>query len=414
MNGRTSTRMTMLAAIAVALAVTAFVVAGITQRHPIWLFEPDFRVYHMAGSAVLDGVSPYDVTTVEGYPFTYPPFAALLLAPLGLLKVHFAFVIWNFVGVLALAAAIWLALGLLAPADRVRRARFAVLATAVALPMGPVLLNICVGQINVLLMLLVLADLVRGRGRSQGVAIGIAAGIKLLPLIFVAYLLITRRTRAAGVAAASFAATVLVGFLVLPGPSALYWGELMLDTNRVMTPGAPPFNQSIRGVLAHLPGVLHSTWLWLVLAIVVGVAGLAVSAWCARRGMAAAGIMACAVTGLLVSPVSWPFHWVWMAPGLALWAWWAWHRRRVAHAWGVALTWLVLTASGVLTFLIAVGAPTQVSAPVVMHGSLTAVIWLNSLIVLAGLVFLGTLAVRLRRTGQLSTSDARVPVSAGR
>ncbi|HEY0452057.1 glycosyltransferase 87 family protein, partial [Actinophytocola sp.] len=290
-----------IAAVAIAAAVTAVVVFGIMQRDPIWLLEPDFRVYHMGASAVLSGVSPYDVATIEGYPFTYPPFAALVLAPLGLLNVHFAFAVWTFVNVLALEAAIWIALGLVDPESRVRRARFAVLAMAAALPMAPVLLNFSVGQINVLLMLLVLADLARRPGRSQGIGIGIAAGIKLIPLIFIVYFLVTGRIRAALVAAATFVATVLVGFLVLPGPSARWLGGLVLDVGRMMTPGAAPFNQSMRGVLAHLPGVLQTQWLWLTLAIVVGLAGLAISAWASRRGMEAAGIFACVVTSLLIS-----------------------------------------------------------------------------------------------------------------
>jgi len=255
------------------------------------------------------------------------------------------------------------------------------------------------------LMLLVLADLARRPGRFQGVALGIAAGIKLTPLIFVAYFLITRRIRAAVVSAATFVATVLVGFLVLPGPSARWWSGLVLDTSRMTPPGVAPFNQSIRGVLAQLPGVLHAPWLWLTLAIAVGLSGLAISAWYSRRGMEAVGIFACAVTGLLISPVSWPHHWVWLIPGLALWLWWARHRQSVAHALGVTLTWLVLVTSGVLTFLIVVGTPNLASAGAVLPNTLTSIVMLNDLTVLAGLGFLGTLAAILWRTEQRSTSE---------
>ncbi|XVS67383.1 glycosyltransferase 87 family protein [Actinosynnema sp. CA-299493] len=385
-----------VAALALAAAVTVVLVAAIARPDPLWLIGPDFRVYHVAGSAVLDGISPYDVATVEGYPFTYPPFGAVVLAVLGLASVPVAFAGWTFVNVLALETAIWLALGLVAPRSRDRRATFALLAAAAALPLAPVMLNFAVGQINILLLLLLVADLTRRTGRFQGVAIGIAAGIKLLPLIFIAYLLFTRRARAAAVASGTFAATVLVGFLVLPGPSARWAGGLVVDIGRMMTPGAAPFNQSIRGVLAHLPGVLNAQWFWLVLAVPIGAVGLGVAAWASRRGQEAVGVFTCALTGLLVSPVSWPFHWVWAAPGLAVWVWWAW-RRNAAHVAGAALTWLVLAASGVLTFLIAVIAPTQTSAGVVTAGMLTTVVVLNSLTVVAGIVFLAALAVALRR-----------------
>jgi alpha-1,2-mannosyltransferase len=197
------------------------------------------------------------------------------------------------------------------------------------------------------------------------------------------------------VSSATFAATVLVGFLVLPGPSARWWGELVLDTGRMTPPGSAPFNQSMRGGLAQLPGVLHAPWLWLTLAIVVGLAGLAISAWASRRGMEAAGILACAVTGVLISPVSWPHHWVWVVPGLALWLWWARRRQSSAHSWGVTLTWLVLVASGVLTLLFVVGASSL----------FLTVIMLNSLTMLAGLGFLGTLGTVLWRMKYRSTSE---------
>ena len=58
--------------------------------------------------------------------------------------------------------------------------------------------------------------------------------------------------------------------------------------------------------------------LWLVAAVIVGVLGLAAAVILYNSGQTFAGLMACALTALLVSPISWDHHWVWIAPGLAL------------------------------------------------------------------------------------------------
>jgi hypothetical protein len=45
--------------------------------------------------------------------------------------------------------------------------------------------------------------------------------------------------------------------------------------------------------------------------------GIGIAAIAARRGEHLLGILVCGVTGLLVSPISWTHHWVWVVPGLA-------------------------------------------------------------------------------------------------
>ncbi|MGM1062908.1 glycosyltransferase 87 family protein [Saccharothrix sp. Mg75] len=379
-------------AVALSLAVTALVVVAHAFENsiPFPVMANDFAAFRIGGAAVLDGASPFEVATGDGYQFLYPPFAALTLAPLGLVSVEVGFALWTFATMVALIASVWLALGLLAPASTTRRARFAVLAAAVAIPTTPVLYLLGFGQVNVFLMLLCLLDLARRPGRFQGVAIGIAAGIKLTPLIFVAYFLLTRRTRAAVVTAVTFAATAVVGFLALPGASVSFWTEHVLDTDRMVPPGAAPFIQSMRGVLAQLPGFLSAQWVWLLLALVVGASGLLVSAWASRRGLEAAGALACAVTGLLISPISWPQHWVWVVPALAAWLWWARERRGAGHAAGVLASWLVLVATAALMF------PTPIGMGVVIP-PVAGIVFLGSLQVLGGLAFLGALAAALRR-----------------
>jgi alpha-1,2-mannosyltransferase len=250
-------------------------------------------------------------------PFTYPPFAALLLA----VGSGASFAIWQVglavltIGLLPVVA--YLCLGLAGRPAGPARAAAAFAIAAVALWLEPVAMTLFFGQINVLLLALVVGDLaLPDRIKGKGVGIGLAAGIKLTPLIFIPYLLFTRRVRAAAVSALTFAVTVGLGFALLPHASAVYWG------GKVAQLGSRHFhldNQSLNGVilrLTHAGPDAHAYWL--VAAVVIGVAGLATSILASRRGHELLGLVACAATSLLVSPISWSHHYVYVVPALVL------------------------------------------------------------------------------------------------
>jgi alpha-1,2-mannosyltransferase len=148
------------------------------------------------------------------------------------------------------------------------------------------------------------------------VAIGIAAGVKLTPLIFVPYLLFSRRRRAACVALGTFAATVIGGYALLPSDSQQFWGGLFLDPSRVGGRYVPA-NQSLRGLILRLDPSFGS-WRLLAIALIVGLAGIVLAVLASRRGDEAVGFSLCALTGLLVSPVSWTHHWTIAVPALLL------------------------------------------------------------------------------------------------
>src|SRR5262249_54634756 len=222
----------------------------------------------------------------------------------------------------------WLTLGGVGvPKGRIRIGALLAVSAA-ALWTQPVQSNLGLGQINLLLMTAIIWDL-RPRHAAEspkwtGVATGIAAGIKLTPLIFIPFLIVTRRFREAAVATAAFAATVGIGFAVVPGASAAYWPGGLFD--RVTgTPRASDqfffaaaWNQSLRGFLSRLlvDGQL-AIGPWLIAAILAGVTGLLCATWLYRDGYPMLGLLTCALTGLLISPVSWLDHWVWVAPWLA-------------------------------------------------------------------------------------------------
>jgi alpha-1,2-mannosyltransferase len=300
-------------ATATGLLVTLEWVRGHTDL--TWL-PGDLSVYREAARAVLSGGSPYQVA-VNGYGFAYPPFAALVFAPLGWLGRAAGYWSWTLATLVSLQAVTWLLLGRLGVTDRRRRSALLPACTLALLPLSPIAGTLLLGNVNILLMVLVLADLLWVKGRYRGILIGVAAGIKLTPLIFVPYLLLTGRVRAGMTVLLSFAGTVGIGVLLLPGPSLTFWGGALFDSSRTRPPGEQAFGSSIRGaVLGLLPDALAPVWLPASLA--VGVAGIALAVRASRRGEELLGIVVVAVTGLLVSPVTWYAHWVWCVPVLAL------------------------------------------------------------------------------------------------
>src|SRR5215217_1885329 len=221
----------------------------------------DLFVYLYGGRTVLDGLPVYlSGDPVTGLHFTYPPFAAVVMVPLALLPTWLAAALWTGASVGALAAVILLVRREL---DRPAPGWLVALLTGGALALEPVWQNLVFGQANLFLMLAVLVDLVRPERRWSGVLVGIAAGLKLTPLVFVVLLVLVGRRAAAGRAALAFAGTVAVGFVVLPGSAAMYWADNLLDARRIGPP-ALAHNQSVYGALTRLldgpppPGHSHS------------------------------------------------------------------------------------------------------------------------------------------------------------
>ena len=176
----------------------------------------------------------------------------------------------------------------------------------------------------------------------QGIATGVAAGIKLTPLIFVVYLLVTGRIRAAAAAGLAFAGTVAAGFILLPRQSRSFWLRgVFLNQSRIGN-NYNPANQSLAGMMARLGGGLTAvhSW-WVVAALGTGAGGLAIATMLHRRGQRLAGLACCGVTGVLVSPISWTHHWVWVIPLLVAMAATAWRRRSPVWALATAAWWTV-------------------------------------------------------------------------
>ena len=273
-----------------ALSLTAYLVDQAVHRHAV-LSWYDLNVYNDAG--LITRQLPAILYTWElkvGIQFTYTPFAALIFSGGSMLKFSTLRWIMTSASLAAIPLTAWLTLGGMGKRRAWLAAALAV--SALALWIQPVSKALFLGQIEPLLMLLVVWDLTRSDERRwKGIGIGLAAGIKLVPLIFIPYLLLAGKIRQALVATATFAATIVLGFLTLPGPSASYW-----LTGYFMRPGRTGsvhslVNQSLLGLIARLYGTVGpAQGAWVPLALAVAVCGVVAGAMLSRARPASSGL----------------------------------------------------------------------------------------------------------------------------
>lgn len=351
----------------------------------------DLRVYRSAGHALYHGGSPFTGFYTESHlPFTYPPFALLVLSPLSLLgPLGLIEGLWWLASSAALVFTLYRLLttnggespsttntgeGLLTTnsgegrlttntgegrlttdTDEVPRepeappsgsgmakpralAVAALLGAAATLALEPVRSNMDYAQINVLLMLLVVVDLTnRQTTRTwwRGCLVGVAGAIKLTPLLYLVAFAVRRDWRSLARGVGTFAGATAVSWLVLPSDSNLYWFHQATDAQRT-GPIAIVSNQSWNGLLRRPPfhwGDLTAV-LWVILVIATVACGVFLAARLTAAHRTAETVMALGLTELLVSPVSWTHHWSWVAIApIAAVSLWRVHR---------AVAWLLL------------------------------------------------------------------------
>ena len=252
------------------------------------------------------------------YGFTYPPFAGLVMAPMSVLPFPLVVVIAS-VATLATTALVvrWLV------GPMIRRAGWPMwfgfgVAVCFAVSFEPVRETLTFGQVNTLLLALVAGDLLFGVAKGKrwgGIGIGLATAVKLTPGVFILYLLVTKRWRAAATAIVTAAAATLASGAAATDQSREFWTSALWDTGRV---GVLSYvsNQSLRGFLARLPidSVASRIWILGVL-VLLGFWAWRVRAAAARHdelgGLALTGILGC-----LISPVTWVHHCVWLLPAI--------------------------------------------------------------------------------------------------
>ena len=292
------------------LAVELAVVTGFAAAYNAL----DFRIYMWGGHAVTHDTQLY-LNLAYGHWFTYSPFAAVVFVPSAALPLALARTGWDLASVAALGYSLVLVLKLAG----YRPSRTAIAGvTAAAMVLDPVYQTLFLGQINLILLALILTDVWRvASGRTAGLGVGVAAAVKLTPAIFIVFFLLAGKVKPAVIAAATFLGCGLIGLIVAPGASERYWEHLFYDTSRV---GAPYIsNQSPYAAAIRIAGGAAHVGAWyVVIPVALGAVGLAAATILARHGDWLDAAAVTGTTGLLVSPISWAHHWVWILPALVV------------------------------------------------------------------------------------------------
>ncbi len=359
----------------------------------------------MGGAATLDhpgALYSYvyaDQTPDFPLPFTYPPFAAVVFYPLHLLPFGLVAFLWQVATMAALYGAVRISQRLMGvpagPNGSGRRA--AMVWTAVAIWIEPLRSTFDYGQVNVLLMLAALWAVCTTRWWLSGLLVGVASGIKLTPAITAVYLVGVRRLRATAFSAVVFLATVGVSALIVGDQARYYFTDLLGDAHRV-GPIGTSFNQSWRGAISRILG--HDAGFGpLVLVAVAVTVVVAILAWRALDTSDHLGkLLVVELFGLLLSPISWTHHWVWLVP-LMIWLLHGPLRERLGArilGWG----WLALTIIGV-PWLLSFAQPTiwQISRPWYLA-------WAGLVYVVATLATLGWIATTGKQSRQVRPASS--------
>lgn len=327
-----------------ALIVSFILLPLVIQNGTLWAYAPntmDLSVYRLAVEDMVNGRDIYLTSTpVDNLKFIYPPIAAILMSPLVVGPYLVWQIIWTIVGTGALLSVL----------RRVRVPRglvLGIIAAVLVLAMEPIRTTMGYGQVNTMLMALVVADLLpanpdRPRRVPRGALIGLAAAIKLTPLLFVVFAVLILKHRVAIMATVSFVFFTGIAWILLPAESLKYWSSL--GKGEVNTAG-PVYvgNQSVSGAFTRWFAEDRPT---IVAALLFGflIAGLAtlVAAWWWRRGEKVFAVGLVGLATCLASPLSWTHHHVWavvlliavtMTSTLPKWAIWA------SRAWAI---WIAL------------------------------------------------------------------------
>jgi alpha-1,2-mannosyltransferase len=394
---RSSRREALLAVVVSAIAVVVVARWAMVSGSRI-----DVDTFRAAGHAVLRGASPYGISAVV--PFVYPPAGALLVLPTVVGPSAAAGALaWIVLSLAALARTAWLLARMAWPDastySRVSRMGWLLAGACV---LEPTLVTLSYGQVGLVLLWLVVEGMAQQPdGARRTWLVGVAAAVKLTPLVVVVALVAARRWRSAAWAAVGLVGATATAAVLAPAAMRDYVGGTWRLAQGVnSTPDL--FNHSLIGTTTLLAA---PAWVGLALAAATLVGGVVLTAALWRRGDELAGLATVLVTGLLVSPVSWPHHWVAAYPALVLLV------REVGRLSGrtAATALLVLGLLGMLTWIDQVG----VEGSRVLPDGATWWVVPREWYVVWGLAFLAYVAATVVHIGRrdpvraaLSTTDA--------
>ena len=299
-------------------------------------FPIDMIIYREGVKAFMAGDEVYSVPMMAGdiaLPFLYPPFGALVMVPLAgdwfsdAMAGDIVIILSNLlIGLIVLLLAFAL--------NKQRVTRFAssdVISVAsliwgIVLIFEPVRLNNGFAQINIILMALVALDLIprkRLKWLPQGWLIGVAAAIKITPLAMLLYFLVRKELKPIITAGISAIVATTIAAAVRWDVTWEYFTVNLLSMGsggEIGVQTAYQSNSSIKGFLERLytsqesmeTASMITTIIWFCLAIITVVLGGWLMIALMKRGLNIEAFIINAFIMLLISPVSWSHHWVWL------------------------------------------------------------------------------------------------------
>jgi alpha-1,2-mannosyltransferase len=290
--------------ISLAITMTRALDIGLTTH------QVDFDVYLMGAKQVFTGHLYTSYLASPKEPFTYPPISALLFIPFTAVSRVTAQAIWAALSTLLLIGFLYCSLRALRP--RWHRSDLALWSLILILPR------------------------LKSHSIPRGIMTGIAGALKLTPLIFVPFLFATRQIRAGCVALITFSLCGILMLIAAPSESWSYWTRYVFDAHRV---GGVIYisNQSFRSTIYRFSHGHVPEGLLILLVFSIGIVGLSTAVWAYRKSSPLLGILLCAVTGLLVSPITWAHHLVWVVP-IILWLALAHDRPAFGRVWAALVT----------------------------------------------------------------------------
>ncbi|MEJ4092594.1 glycosyltransferase family 87 protein [Corynebacterium accolens] len=329
-------------------------------------FPIDMVVYREGVKAFLEHRSVYSEPMLVGdiqLPFIYPPFGALAMVPL----TAFGAIDHNLAGnIMVILSDLLVLISLYLVFKAVfKQAEFLLPVTtltwAVVLHFEPVDLNNNYAQVNIVVMALVILDLVpRQRFLPQGILIGVAAAIKITPLAMLLYFLVRREWKQIATALLSAVAATLLAAAFRWEAFVEFFSSTLLDMGSGRDFGVGTDYQSNSSIKGAIQRIYPSTESMEANGLTIGLAWSAasliviiVTAWlikrlCAEQLLVDAQLVT-ALTVLLISPVSWSHHWVWLTLIIPVFAYRAWSWLSTGWAARSLLAVLIAWAALLLT-----------------------------------------------------------------
>jgi alpha-1,2-mannosyltransferase len=287
--------------------------------------EYDLNIYFSALNEWRSGGGLYTYVqydTINGWlGFTYPPVAAIVMSPMTSFSLSGVVVLSSLAILVSVLCVVLLSLRERVTMRRPQLLFVSGLATAAAFSLQPISQTAAYGQVNTFLALLVMFDVfVLGRRGSRwaGIGIGLAMAIKLTPAIFLVYLVVSRQWRMLRVAILTATAATLVAAVAAPSATWQYFTSLLWDSSRVGVP-TNTANQSINGALARFTAPLPPDKIaWALCSLAILLIGLRRIRQAVAAGDTLLAVTITGLLGVLVSPVSWIHHAVWIAPAMVV------------------------------------------------------------------------------------------------